>query len=82
MHSLQAWRPAIGALKAATEGVRIPANHKASACIKDILEGAAADAYLQHATVKATFEVQVLAERSIRQSRSGSGCWMIPDACH
>ena len=50
------------ALKAATDRVRIPANHKASACIKDILEGAAADAYLQHATVKATFEVQVLAK--------------------
>jgi hypothetical protein len=50
------------ALKAATDGVRIPANHKASACIKDILESAAADAYLQHATVKATFEVQVLAK--------------------
>jgi len=50
------------ALKAATDGVCIPANHKASACTKDILEGAAADAYLQHATVKATFEVQVLAK--------------------
>ena len=50
------------ALKAATDGVCIPANHKASACIKDILEGAAADAYLQHATIKATFEVQVLAK--------------------
>ena len=50
------------ALKAATDDVRIPANHKASACIKDILEGAAADAYLQHATVKATFKVQVLAK--------------------
>ena len=51
-----------GALKAAADGVRISTNHKASACIKNILEGAAADAYLQHATVKATFEVQVLAK--------------------
>ena len=50
------------ALKAATDGVRIPANHKASACIKDILKGAAAGAYLQHATVKAHFKVQVLAK--------------------
>jgi hypothetical protein len=50
------------ALKATADGVRIPANHKASACVKDILEDAAADAYLQHATVKATFEVQVLAK--------------------
>jgi hypothetical protein len=49
-------------LEAATDRVRVTANRKASARIKDILEGAAADAYLQHATVKATFEVQVLAE--------------------
>jgi len=50
------------ALKAAADGVGIPANYKGSPCIKDILEGTAADPYLQHATVKATFEIQVLAK--------------------
>ena len=56
-----------GALEAATEHVRITANHEAATGIKDVLEGSAADAYLQHGTVKATFKVQVLAERQLRR---------------
>ena len=55
------------ALKAATDRVRVTANHKASACVKDILEHSAAETYLQHATVEATFKVQVLAERQLRR---------------
>ena len=55
------------ALEAATDHVRITANHKAATCVKDVLEGSAADAYLQHATVKATFKVQVLAEGQLRR---------------
>src|SRR6266496_3792494 len=56
-----------GALEAATDHVRITANHEAATCIKDVLEGSAADAYLQHGTVKAAFKVQVLAKRQLRR---------------
>ena len=54
-----------GALEAGTDDVRITANHEAATCIKDVLKGSAANAYLQHGTVKATFEIQVLAERQL-----------------
>lgn len=50
------------ALKAATDRMRIAANHKASTRIKDVLKGSVTNAYLQHATIKASFKVQVLAE--------------------
>ena len=56
-----------GALEAATDHVRITSDHKAATCIKDVLEGCAADAYLQYATVKAAFKVQVLAEGQLRR---------------
>ena len=46
-----------GALEAATDRVRITANHKAASRIKNVLKGSAANADLQHAAVKATFEV-------------------------
>jgi hypothetical protein len=55
------------ALKAATDPVRVTANRKASAWIKNILEASAADTYLQYATVKAAFKIQVLAERQLRR---------------
>jgi hypothetical protein len=44
-------------LEAATDRVRVTANGKASACIKDVLEGSTADANLQDATVKPSFKV-------------------------
>ena len=56
-----------GALEATTDHVRIAADHKAATSIKDVLEGSAADAYLQYATVKAAFKVQVLAEGQLRR---------------
>jgi hypothetical protein len=49
-------------LKAATDRVRITADYKTATRIKDVLEDSSTDAYLQHAPVKTTFEVQVLAE--------------------
>src|SRR5205823_5146800 len=65
------------ALEEAADSVCVTIKHEAASRIKDVLECSAADADLQHATIKTTFEVQVVAEAQLSGVAMDGNAWRI-----
>jgi hypothetical protein len=65
------------ALEAAADRVCITANHEAASRIEHVLERSATYADLQHAAVKATFKVEVVAEGHLGRGAVDGNAWRV-----